>query len=86
MKRGRNGSLVALAVVLCIAMPVGGICLTDNSKSVEDETSTTAESFEIVEKDWAVYLYLGGDNDKEGVMDFSIDQCVRALRDAKMDG
>ena len=86
MKRGRNGSLIALALVLCVAMPVGGICLTGQSDDPENESSSTFEDFEIVEKDWAIYLYLGGDNDEEEVIDFSINQCVRALRDAKMDG
>ena len=86
MSRGRSGSLIALAVVMCIAMPVGGICLNEQSSNTEDEPISIVEEFEIVEKDWAIYLYLGGDNDEEAVIDFSIDQCVRALRDAKMDG
>ena len=84
MRKTGKSVLLAVAVMLCIAMPVGGICLSEQNCE-ENDQSSEAEKFEIVEKEWAIYLYCGGDNDQETVIDFSIDQCVRALKDAKVD-
>ncbi len=84
MAKGRNNILIAIAVVACIAMPVGGLCF----ESIDgiSEGSSDNEVFSIVEKEWAVYLYCGGDNDQEEVVEFAIDQSVRALSDAVVDG
>ncbi|HUV60885.1 MAG TPA: hypothetical protein VMW71_01785 [Thermoplasmata archaeon] len=82
--RSRSNILIALAVVACIAMPVGGLCL-ESQDSARDSISES-EEFTIAEKEWAVYLYCGGDNDQEEVVEFAIDQSVRGLVDAAVDG
>jgi hypothetical protein len=78
LRKGRNGVLLAIAAVACLAMPVGGMCLDGQSVKKDDRL----RSAEIVQKEWAVYLYFGGDNDYEGVIDFAIDQCVKARADS----
>jgi len=84
LMRSRSNILIALAVVACIAMPVGGLCL-ESQDSARDSISES-EEFTIAEKEWAVYLYCGGDNDQEEVVEFAIDQSVRGLVDAAVDG
>jgi len=87
LKTIRKSVLVAFAVVACLAMPVGGLGLDglgSEEQAVEEDISESQE-FAIVNKEWAIYLYCGADNDHEGVMDFAIDKCVSALSDAEVD-
>lgn len=87
MKRGKACVLFAIAAAACLAVPVGGLYVdlggvaegTQDAQAIEEESETHV----IVEKEWAVYLYCGADNDFEGVTDFALDQCVKALRDSE---
>jgi hypothetical protein len=61
-------------------MPAGGLYL--DGQILGDEAP---EPRVIVQKEWAVYLYFGADNDYEGVTNFAIDQCVKGLVNSEAD-
>ena len=68
MRRMRSRTLLVIAAVFCVSVPVSSLCVLANG--------------EPVEKDWAVYIYCGADNDFDISAEFARDQCVKGLYDA----
>ena len=68
MRNGKRTMLLALAAVLCLSVPSAGLALADSLGDTD-----------AVEKDWAVYIYCGADNDYEVSAEFALDQCVKAM-------
>jgi hypothetical protein len=60
--------LLALAAILCVSVPTTGLAVAEALGDTE-----------VVEKDWAVYMYCGADNDYEVAAEFALDQCVKAM-------
>lgn len=77
----------ALIAATCLAVPVLGlhVGLGEVAQGAQDtpDAQDEPEVHVIVEKEWAVYIYCGADNDFEEVTDFALNQCVKALNDSE---
>jgi hypothetical protein len=89
LRKGRISILFAFAAVACLAVPAGGHYMAGmDSAQTTEEAQDAQELLEdagprvVVQKQWAVYVYCGADNAFEGVTDFALDQCVKALGDS----
>ncbi|UCE45367.1 MAG: hypothetical protein JSU93_00250 [Methanobacteriota archaeon] len=70
----RNRTLLAIAAAFCVIVPVSSLCAADQSNPPPEPP---------VEKDWAVYIYCGADNDYEVAALFALDQCIKGLKAAE---
>jgi hypothetical protein len=69
MRVRRMWALLAIAAALCVTVPTSGLCVAFGP----------TEGTEVAQKEWAVYIYCGADNDFEEAAEFALDQCVAAL-------
>jgi len=87
LRNGRACVLFAIGAAVFLAVPVIGLQIgvygTDRDQLDAQDIEDDSEVYEIVEKEWAVYIYCGADNDFESVTDFALDQCVKALVDSE---
>ncbi|MCJ2533230.1 MAG: clostripain-related cysteine peptidase [Candidatus Thermoplasmatota archaeon] len=73
-RNGRIGMLLTLVAVLCVSAPTTALTMAENLGSTD-----------VVEKDWALYIYCGADNDYEVSAVFALEQCAKALGEESVD-
>ena len=71
----RKNVLLVIAAALCMIVPASSLCIADDSGSPPPDPP--------VQKDWAVYIFCGADNDYEEAAMFALDQCVKGMQAAE---